>query len=69
MPFIGLTIMWLFTTARRPTFTGSYVIDRFSTYFDPTENLKGHFILWHRYFVATYEKALRNECGYEGGQP
>ena len=29
----------------------------------------GHFILWHRYFVATYEKALRAECGYLGGQP
>lgn len=29
----------------------------------------GHFILWHRYFVATYEKALRDECGYLGGQP
>src|SRR5690242_19456671 len=29
----------------------------------------GHFILWHRYFVATYEKALRDECGYDGGQP
>jgi tyrosinase len=29
----------------------------------------GHFILWHRYFVATYEKALRDECGYTGGQP
>ena len=28
-----------------------------------------HFILWHRYFVATYEKALRTECGYSGGQP
>jgi tyrosinase len=29
----------------------------------------GHFILWHRYFLATYEKALRDECGYTGGQP
>lgn len=29
----------------------------------------GHFTLWHRYFVATYEKALREECGYTGGQP
>ncbi|RII05298.1 hypothetical protein CUC08_Gglean010391 [Alternaria sp. MG1] len=28
----------------------------------------GHFLLWHRYFVDTYEKALR-ECGYTGGQP
>ncbi|KAI4656607.1 hypothetical protein J4E81_009709 [Alternaria sp. BMP 2799] len=29
----------------------------------------GHFILWHRYFVATYEKALREECGYAGAHP
>ncbi|KAH6867026.1 hypothetical protein BKA58DRAFT_318389 [Alternaria rosae] len=29
----------------------------------------GHFLLWHRYFTATYEKALRDECGYTGGQP
>ena len=29
----------------------------------------GHFILWHRYFVATYEKALRTECRYLGGKP
>jgi tyrosinase len=29
----------------------------------------GHFTLWHRYFVATYEKALKEECGYTGGQP
>ncbi|CAN9171169.1 unnamed protein product [Alternaria alternata] len=27
-----------------------------------------HFLLWHRYFVDTYEKTLR-ECGYTGGQP
>lgn len=30
---------------------------------------QGHFTLWHRYFVATYEKALRDECNYTGGQP
>ncbi|KAL1598905.1 hypothetical protein SLS60_008050 [Paraconiothyrium brasiliense] len=29
----------------------------------------GHFIIWHRYFVATYEKALRNDCGYTSAQP
>ncbi|CAN9080630.1 unnamed protein product [Alternaria alternata] len=28
----------------------------------------GHFLLWHRYFVDTYGKAL-HECGYTGGQP
>ncbi|KAF2030697.1 monooxygenase [Setomelanomma holmii] len=35
----------------------------------PAIHWVGHFILWHRYFVATYEKALRTECGYTGGQP
>jgi tyrosinase len=35
----------------------------------PNIHWVGHFILWHRYFVATYEKALREECGYKGAQP
>ncbi|RYN40482.1 hypothetical protein AA0114_g11065 [Alternaria tenuissima] len=29
----------------------------------------GHFTLWHRYFISTFETALREECGYTGGQP
>ncbi|EPS38932.1 hypothetical protein H072_7312 [Dactylellina haptotyla CBS 200.50] len=29
----------------------------------------GHFILWHRYYIATYEKMLREVCGYDGAQP
>ncbi|KAL0632473.1 hypothetical protein Q9L58_008658 [Maublancomyces gigas] len=29
----------------------------------------GHFLAWHRYYVAVYEQALRNECGYNGAQP
>lgn len=24
---------------------------------------------WHRWFVYSYEKALRDECGYTGYQP
>ncbi|KAF8847908.1 Di-copper centre-containing protein [Acephala macrosclerotiorum] len=35
----------------------------------PNIHWVGHFILWHRYFVASYEKALINECGWTGGQP
>ncbi|KAL2863121.1 tyrosinase family protein [Aspergillus lucknowensis] len=35
----------------------------------PSIHWVGHFALWHRYFVATYEKALREECGYTGAQP
>ncbi|KAI5795794.1 hypothetical protein EDC01DRAFT_64775 [Geopyxis carbonaria] len=29
----------------------------------------GHFALWHRHFVAAYETALRNECGWTQGTP
>jgi tyrosinase len=29
----------------------------------------GHFLAWHRYYVATYERMLRDECGYKGAQP
>jgi tyrosinase len=29
----------------------------------------GHFIIWHRYFLMAMEKALREECGWEGGLP
>ncbi|KAF2746070.1 monooxygenase [Sporormia fimetaria CBS 119925] len=36
---------------------------------EPWIHWVGHFILWHRYFVAAYEKALRQECGYKGAQP
>ncbi|CAI4215502.1 unnamed protein product [Parascedosporium putredinis] len=28
-----------------------------------------NFLSWHRYFVAAYEKALREECGYAGAHP
>ena len=29
----------------------------------------GNFLAWHRYFVHTWETALRDECGYSGYQP
>ncbi|KAL2211787.1 Di-copper centre-containing protein [Sarocladium strictum] len=29
----------------------------------------GNFLTWHRYFVHTYEQALKKECGYKGAQP
>ncbi|KAI1870365.1 uncharacterized protein JN550_005293 [Neoarthrinium moseri] len=29
----------------------------------------GNFLSWHRWFIYTYEQALRNECGYKGSQP
>ncbi|KAI5842479.1 hypothetical protein DFP73DRAFT_515115 [Morchella snyderi] len=35
----------------------------------PNIHFVGHFLPWHRYFVSAYEKALREECGWTGGQP
>ncbi|KAF9038245.1 tyrosinase [Panaeolus papilionaceus] len=32
-------------------------------------HLVGQFLPWHRYFVLRYETALREECGYTGGNP
>ncbi|KAG9698850.1 tyrosinase central domain-containing protein, partial [Aureobasidium melanogenum] len=29
----------------------------------------GNFLSWHRYYVHTFEEALRNECGYDGYIP
>ncbi|KAK3938963.1 tyrosinase-like protein orsC [Diplogelasinospora grovesii] len=34
-----------------------------------TIHYTGNFMPWHRWFVYTYEKALRDECGYTGYQP
>ncbi|KAH6885347.1 hypothetical protein B0T10DRAFT_530949 [Thelonectria olida] len=34
-----------------------------------TIHYTGNFMPWHRWFVYQYEKALREECGYEGYQP
>lgn len=34
-----------------------------------TNTFQGNFLSWHRYFTWTWEKALREECGYEGYQP
>lgn len=35
----------------------------------PYVHASANFLSWHRLFVWTYEKALREECGYEGYQP
>ncbi|KAL1582993.1 hypothetical protein WHR41_08227 [Cladosporium halotolerans] len=34
-----------------------------------TIHFTGNFMPWHRWFVYSYEKALRDECGYRGYQP
>lgn len=33
-----------------------------------TVHQNGIFLLWHRYFTWAFEKALRNECGFEDGR-
>lgn len=35
----------------------------------PTIHATGNFFTWHRYFLWMYEKALREECEYDGYQP
>jgi len=35
----------------------------------PGVHFNGIFLPWHRYLVWSYEQALRDECGYRGGQP
>lgn len=41
------------------------------THINQTLTIHGtaNFLSWHRYFVYTFETALRNECGYTGYQP
>ena len=62
----------------KPSLTGSFVPGAKSRYDDfvaihinqtLTIHGTGNFLSWHRYFVYTYEKALREECGYTGYQP
>ncbi|RYP53665.1 hypothetical protein DL768_001391 [Monosporascus sp. mg162] len=32
-------------------------------------HVTGNFLSWHRHYIWSYEKALRNECGYTGYLP
>jgi tyrosinase len=34
-----------------------------------TIHYTGTFLAWHRYYIYTFEEALRNECGYTGDYP
>ncbi|KAF9051996.1 hypothetical protein BJ165DRAFT_1601496 [Panaeolus papilionaceus] len=61
---------------RRPANTDNKIaqsrFDEFQGYhIDATNDVHavGQFLPWHRYFVAVYEKALREECSYTGAQP
>ncbi len=61
--------------ALTPAFNNTGVISRYDdlvyTHIQQTFSIHytGHFLAWHRYYTATYERMLRDECGYEGGQP
>ncbi|KAK4186436.1 hypothetical protein QBC35DRAFT_524284 [Podospora australis] len=61
--------------ALTPPFPDSGVLSRYDdlvyTHIQQTMNIHyvGHFLAWHRFFTATYEKMLRDECGYTGAQP
>ncbi|KAF9002882.1 hypothetical protein BDQ17DRAFT_1390574 [Cyathus striatus] len=50
---------------------GSRFDDFIATHIQQTYSIHyvGHFLPWHRYYTAIYEKALRDECGYIGAQP
>ncbi|KAG8159792.1 hypothetical protein KVR01_010429 [Diaporthe batatas] len=58
-----------------PTELGSGIKTRFddfvATHMNQTNDihLTGNFLSWHRYFIWLYEKALQEECGYEGTLP
>ncbi|MCJ1403805.1 hypothetical protein MMC11_007028 [Xylographa trunciseda] len=45
--------------------------DFVATHINQTLTIHGtaNFLFWHRYFVYTFEQALRNECGYNGYVP
>ncbi|KAI6836173.1 tyrosinase central domain-containing protein [Hortaea werneckii] len=45
--------------------------DFVATHINQTLTIHGtaNFLTWHRYFVKTYETALRTECNYTGYQP
>jgi len=30
---------------------------------------KGNFLTWHRWYLYSFEQALKNECRYKGDQP
>lgn len=61
--------------ARTPHFNNTGVLSRYDdlvyTHIQQTFSMHytGHFLAWHRYFTATYERMLRHECGYCGAQP
>jgi tyrosinase len=61
--------------ALTPAFDNSGVISRYDdlvyTHIQQTFSIHytGHFLAWHRYYLAVYERMLRDECGYKGAQP
>lgn len=62
-----------------PALTPSSVVPGAKTRFDDfvathinqtlTIHYTGNFLSWHRYYTWVYERALQEECGYQGTQP
>lgn len=49
--------------SRYDDFTAMHIV------YSPIIHHSGLFLTWHRYYTWLYEKALREECSYKGGQP
>ncbi|ROW00759.1 hypothetical protein VMCG_06496 [Cytospora schulzeri] len=63
------------TPALTPSELGSGIKTRYddfiATHMNQTQTIHytGNFLTWHRYFIHLYEKALREECAYNGTLP
>ncbi|KAK0624773.1 hypothetical protein B0T17DRAFT_607983 [Bombardia bombarda] len=73
--YIAAVQCLLTTPSLTPPFPSSGVLSRYDdllyTHIQQTFSIHyvGHFLAWHRFFVATHENMLRAECGYTGAQP
>ncbi|KAI5798769.1 hypothetical protein FPQ18DRAFT_366119 [Pyronema domesticum] len=59
----NLTSLLPGSISRFEEFLGTHIVSTNSVHF------VGHFQPWHQYLVATYERELRQKCGYKGAQP
>lgn len=56
---------------RRPLFSSIWNQEKFYLWRRVllTRSAKAPFLGWHRWFIRTFEKALQEECGYQGSLP
>ncbi|EFW99211.1 tyrosinase [Grosmannia clavigera kw1407] len=75
LDYIGAVKCLMILPSRTPANVSSGARSRFddfvATHIQQTLTIhySGNFMAWHRWFVYSYEKALRDECGYQGYQP